>query len=403
MTHSLTIYDATQRVPLILSGAGLPRGAVESTLARLVDVAPTLLALAGADPLPDADGHDLLADPADSRSRQPVAYVETLVPQLELGWSPLLGVRSERFKYIRAPRPELYDLLEDPREIRNLAASRPEVVTELERILDRRLENARPVQPNLAPDAARRAQLAQLGYLAGDAGVAAAELGKVGGTDPKDGLSQVMTLQAAIGLMAEDRPEQALALLEPIEGGGYLFDLHRSEAARRAGRAEEAERYARASLARAPAVSGVHEALAEALEAQGRFDEAAAHFDEAARLDPSSAAPIVGLGRIAEARGDLEGAIALYRRAASSRSASAEALWRHAALRIEAGRRADDLLARLSADDLNRPRAAIRLARAEARAGKRRRALARLGRALRARPASAELRAARDELRPGPR
>ncbi len=399
MTHSLTIYDATQRVPLILSGAGFGEGGREQVLVRLVDVAPTILALARAEPFHDADGRDLLAAPPDAPSQQSLAYMETLVPQLDLGWSPLLGVRSARFKYIRAPRPELYDLALDPRETRNLVDAHPDVVSELEQFLEGRLVKARPVEPRLKPDAARRAQLAELGYLTGEAAVPAAELGKVGGIDPKDGLGQVMKLQAAISLMSADRPEEALAVLEPIEGGGYVFDLHRSEAARRAGRAEAAERFARASLAQAPAVSGVHLALAEALEEQGRFEEAAQSFEEAARLDPASAAPVVGLGRITEARGDLSGAAVLYEQAADSRGASAEALWRHAALRVEGGKRADDLLSRLSAEALNRPRAAIRLARAEAKAGRPGRALARLARAQKARPGSAELRAAQEEIR----
>ena len=203
--------------------------------------------------------------------------------------------------------------------------------------------------------------------------------------------------------MAAGRSEEALAVLEPLDGGGYVFDLHRSEAARRAGRAEAAERFARASLAQAPAVSGVHLALAEALEEQGRLDEAAGSFEEAARLDPASAAPLVGLGRIAEARGDLEQAVVFYERAAESRGASAEALWRHASLRIEAGEGTGDLLSRISSEAKNRPRAAIRLARAEAKVGRRGRALARLERALRASPESTELRAAQEELRLGSR
>jgi len=403
MTHSLTIYDATQRVPLILSGAGLPRGKVEGVTVRLVDVAPTILALARAEPLGDVDGRDLLATPSHAGSPEPLAYAETLAPQLDLGWSPLLGVRSARFKYIRAPRPELYDLKEDPQETRNLVEARPQIVAELERSLESQLANARPARPTLTPDPTRRAQLAELGYLAGEAAVPAEELGKVGGIDPKDGLAQVMGLQTALGLMMAGRPEEALAILESLEGGGYVFDLHRSEAARRAGRAEAAERFARASLARAPGVSGVHLALAEAVESQGRFEEATDSFREAARLNPASAAPFVGLGRIAEARGDREQAVELYERAAESRGASAEALWRHAALRIEAGERADDLLSRVPPAAQNRPRAAIRLARAEASAGSPRRALARLKRSLEAWPGSAELLAARRELRRGQR
>jgi len=403
MTHSLTLYDATQRVPLILSGPGLSQGEVERAPARLTDVAPTILALVQAPPFRDADGHDLLANPSETRSERSLAYVETLAPQLDLGWSQLLGIRSARFKYIRAPRPELYDLVDDPKETRNLAHVRRDVVAELERVLEERLADALPVEPSLSPDAARRAQLARLGYLTGDAAVPAARLGEVGGTDPKDGLPQVLALNVALSLISAGRPGEALAVLEPLDGAGYLFDFHRSEAARRAGRAEAAERFARASLAQAPAVSGLHVALGEALEDQGRFEEAVRSFEEAARLDSASSDPIVGLGRIAEAQGERERAALLYRRAADSRSGSAEGLWRLAALRIEEGGRAGDLLSRIPPEAKNRPRAAIRLARAEVEAGRRGRALARLQRALEASPESAELRDARDELRLGPR
>ncbi len=146
-------------------------------------------------------------------------------------------------------------------------------------------------------------------------------------------------------------------------------------------------------------MSGVHLALAEALEEQGRFEEAERAFEEAARLDSASAEPIVGLGRIAEARGELEQAVALYERAAESRGASAEAFWRHAALRIEAGEPAEDLLSRITPEAWNQPRAALRLARAEVEAGRPGRALARLERALQVSPESAELQAAREEIR----
>jgi len=401
MTHSLTLYDPTQRVPLILSGPGVPEGEVEERLARLTDVAPTILALAKAPPLPDPDGRDLRASPSGTPWEPPLAYLETLAPQLDLGWSPLLGIRSARFKYLRAPRPELYDLVEDPKETRNLVTERREVVEEMERSLSERLASARPVEPTLKPDAARRAQLARLGYLTGEAAVTAAELGEGGGTDPKDGLAQVMMLHTAVSLMAAGRPDEALAALETIDGGGYVFDLHRSEAARRAKRAELAERFARAALAQAPAVAGVHVALGEALEDQGRFEEAAQCFEEAVRLDPASSDPIVGLGRIAEARGEVAQAARLFERAADSRSGSAEALWRLAALRIEEGGRVGDLLSRLSAEEKDQPGAAIRLARAELKAGRRARALARLKRALQASPESAELLAAQEELRLG--
>ena len=44
-------------------------------------------------------------------------YAETLAPRLDFGWSDLRAWRDGRYKYIRAPRPELYDLVADPVEL----------------------------------------------------------------------------------------------------------------------------------------------------------------------------------------------------------------------------------------------------------------------------------------------
>src|SRR5262249_50083437 len=56
---------------------------------------------------------------------EPVSYAESLVPLLHFGWSDLRVVREGRFKYIQAPRPELYDLASDPAERTNLLAAQP--------------------------------------------------------------------------------------------------------------------------------------------------------------------------------------------------------------------------------------------------------------------------------------
>ena len=60
-------------------------------------------------------------------SERPAAalYAETLAPRLDFGWSELRAWRDGRYKYIRAPRPELYDLEADPGETRNLAGTSP--------------------------------------------------------------------------------------------------------------------------------------------------------------------------------------------------------------------------------------------------------------------------------------
>ena len=53
------------------------------------------------------------------------SYLETVFPRLNMGWAELRGIRTNRWKYIRAPRPELYDLIQDPSEANDIAADHP--------------------------------------------------------------------------------------------------------------------------------------------------------------------------------------------------------------------------------------------------------------------------------------
>jgi tetratricopeptide (TPR) repeat protein len=106
--------DATLRVPLLLHGPGVPVGRRVPGVVRSVDLTPTLLALSGLDPLPDADGEDLAPLwSVDARPAARFAYAETLAPHDDHGLSPLFAIRTPRLRYVRAPRPELYALTPD--------------------------------------------------------------------------------------------------------------------------------------------------------------------------------------------------------------------------------------------------------------------------------------------------
>jgi arylsulfatase A-like enzyme len=57
---------------------------------------------------------------------------ETLFPKINMGWTELRGIRTNRWKYLRAPKPELYALAQDPGETSNVIATHPAEVRQLE-------------------------------------------------------------------------------------------------------------------------------------------------------------------------------------------------------------------------------------------------------------------------------
>jgi arylsulfatase A-like enzyme len=117
-THGIFLYDSTTHVPLIIK---LPRqknsGKVVEAQVRTLDILPTALDLAGVAAPGALDGKSLTPYFSGNTSDR-VAIGETDYP-LRFGWAPLRSVRSEGMKFIEAPRPELYDLHADPRELEN--------------------------------------------------------------------------------------------------------------------------------------------------------------------------------------------------------------------------------------------------------------------------------------------
>lgn len=134
--HGNGIYDVLVRVPLTFWGPGIPPGRSE-TQVRHIDIAPTLLEIAGAQSPKEIAGEGLLEMARGRQGRHRDAYMEAsgVVMLNRNDW--LSGIRVDnRYKYIRALyntsfEPELYDLQADPGETHNLAAERPEIASDL--------------------------------------------------------------------------------------------------------------------------------------------------------------------------------------------------------------------------------------------------------------------------------
>jgi arylsulfatase A-like enzyme/Tfp pilus assembly protein PilF len=166
-THGLFIYDATTRVPFIVRAPGQRWGGrrVASTV-RSEDVMPTVLDLLGRAAPPQVQGTTLLPLLAGtSQDLNLDAYSESLYARNHYGWSDLRALRSGRYKYISATKPELYDLERDPSELTNIFAERrplaERMAQELERLGTAEETSAAPS----AVDPETRERLAALGYI----------------------------------------------------------------------------------------------------------------------------------------------------------------------------------------------------------------------------------------------
>jgi choline-sulfatase len=280
-THGVLLYDATLRVPLLFRlPGGQGAGAVRMEAADLADIAPSVLALAGLEPGPGLDGVDLFRDPAETpvAARRLTAISDS--PRRRLGWASLVAVREGPWKYILAPRPELYRIADDPMELADrLSQPAPDdspIARELERAARRtaaEVETRRQEGTAADSGAEERARLAALGYLSPSGPPTQ------GGADPK----------SAIGLLADlDRAHQALA----------------------EGRLEEADRSFRRLIESPPPPLAALEGLGRIARMRGRTEEAERYFERLFALDRESVVALAQLVQLARERGDLHSAVA---------------------------------------------------------------------------------------------
>ncbi len=118
--HGVFLYDGTLRVPMIFSAEGrLPKGSVISPRVRLIDIVPSVLDMLEVPPPAEVQGQSLLPYITGQKSDDLDSYVETYFTRENYGWSELVGLIEGDWKYIRAPKPELYNLKTDPEETSN--------------------------------------------------------------------------------------------------------------------------------------------------------------------------------------------------------------------------------------------------------------------------------------------
>ncbi|MFO1352220.1 MAG: sulfatase-like hydrolase/transferase [Gammaproteobacteria bacterium] len=317
-THAIFIYDATVHVPLIVRYPGaLPAGKRYDGPVRHVDIVPTLLALLGLPGAEETQGIDLTPATLDKVPPPMLAqYSESILSEVGFGMAPLYGVRFNGYKWIRAPKPELYDLRADPHELKNLYVPDDSRAAEYDAELSRLLADSerRAVKSRDSPMNKETLEALQsLGYLQGS------ETRKsMSGIDPKDGVRIYNRLEQARHLaQAEKWPQSEAALreiLNEIPGHISARNVLALTLLRQDKFAEARDEYLR-SLQDDPQQSRVYLMLGTIALFNDQLSEAENDSLEALRLSPQFVEAASNLGMIALLRGDEAGAKAWYDRA----------------------------------------------------------------------------------------
>jgi tetratricopeptide (TPR) repeat protein len=343
-THGLFIYDATLRVPLIIrTPYDKLRGRTVASVVRSEDVMPTVLDLLRVEAPAGIHGRSLVPLMGGAvPDLDLAAYAESNYARYHYGWSELRALRAGRYKYIEAPRPELYDTEQDPSEAKNIYDERralgDRMAAEL-RALEASTAAAQPTErPTIDPET--RERLAALGYIgtfsdapratgerlpdpkdkidvfnallsareesaSGTKTISIEKLQKVIATDPN--IIDAWTMLGN-GYMRRGEPSRALEAYQralKLSPGYDLATINMANAYRQLGRYDAAiagyERY----LQTDPKNAYVHYQLGELHADLKDPGKAAASFRRALELDPKLASARNALGVVAFTRGDL--------------------------------------------------------------------------------------------------
>lgn len=447
-THGALLYESTLRVPWLVR---LPRarlaGRVVREAVRTLDATPTLLGWLGVRAASGLDGADVSRNvEGNTPLPERPAYAESLYLHLLLGWGELRSLRRGTLKLIDAPRPELFDLAQDPGETEDIigqgAARSAPLRTELLAMRERE-----PDASGRGPSADAAERLASLGYASGATRPSAAP------RNPRDGMHVWREIESGTTLLPRDRVEarahfERALTLDPgnglalkslgdiaLEEGAPTVAVQRYAASRAAGFAHPdldlAEARARASLgdspgsrtllsrlpassewqlaagevelasghpsaarqrveavlAKAPAHGGALLLLGRALRAEGDADAAEAALSRALEGDTGGAAPNE-LGAVLAERGRREEAAARFREAMARAPQAAEP--RRNLAQLVGDTEAEALLREALRLQPAYPEASTDLAKLLARSGRAREAAGLIREALRQRPDDAE-------------
>jgi choline-sulfatase len=329
--HGLFLYESVLHVPWIMRLPGHDAaGTLVRPQVRAIDVMPTLASIAGLAP-PKVDGQSVVPLVRGASPRDPApSYAETFYPKWHFGWSELKSIRVGDWKYIDAPKPELYDMRGDGAEQRNAIDGRAPLAAGLSNELTKLQSgfgDAAAMIDSPQPDAETLARLRSLGYV----GIAA-PLPGARGPDPKDMVPRLEAFRTGISrgieALSRGQPDAAIGELKKlvaINERSYELHLFLGDAYAAKHQYENAlAEYAAASVLNAhsgaPAISQARVYLA-----QGDVTRALRQADAANRIEPGSSELALVRGEILEKQGREEDALAQYTAAVRANGSDTQA------------------------------------------------------------------------------
>jgi choline-sulfatase len=368
-THGVFVYDATMRVPWIISQSsefrvqgsgsgfgvqGSGSGAAFDGLVRLIDLSPTVLDLVGVPAPAEFEGRSVVpaVNSAATVLLNPdtpdkTAYLEAMDANLTRNWAPLTAVATRDYKLIDLPNAELYDLKADPKETTNLFSRDAERARTLESLLrgiatSFQARGSSGEKTTLSADARQRLQA--LGYVASSADPGTRVY--TAADDPKTLISASNDLDRAVKAFNAGSRAEAMNAVRTIihehpafsTAQGQLASMQRQsgdlpgaiatlEAMVRRGIADQRlmivlADYLAASgalpkalglldavIAAHPDEVEAHNSLGVVAMRMGQHDKARQAFKKVLELDPTSATAYANLGADALSSGDLQGAV----------------------------------------------------------------------------------------------
>jgi arylsulfatase A-like enzyme/Flp pilus assembly protein TadD len=318
-THGFFIYNSTLHVPLLIRTPRPTSVHASVDPVSTVDILPTVLQILGIPAPSQIQGKSLLAVISGKKEQQTAyLYAETFLPRLHFNWSELRGIENDRYHFILAPRPELYDLSKDPEELHNLYADKRAVSDQLSAKLAAIIREYTPGQElaDKTPlDPALMERLKSLGY-AGFSGGGSTNAKSLELPDPKDRIATYELISEAIEASQHGNYEPSVTKLnEALKTEPQSVPMHYLQGLNyyRLGQFPEAVTEFQKVLQLSPdyALAAFHLGLSYAR--TGQTDEAIATLKKTLELDSTNFSASYDLGLLYEQKKMTSEAAAAFR------------------------------------------------------------------------------------------